>query len=759
MKTGKMLRRKSKMKKRTVSIFLWFILPYILVLLATLGLEQRIYRKSVEILGEETMQLQLSTLENSMYLVDGMITDAENISVELSLEPKYRLALLKLKKSTDNFYDYIDVWKTLNSANFNKDFILDYIIYFPEADFLLTSKTASVTPELYYEDQICYGNMDFQQWKNFLSHAESRGKIYPAQNVKLYNQNERVLSYVRALPFDLKKPEAVLQIFIRERTIQDAFDDYARENQGMIVLAGPDGTMLAVKGDFDQRQCLPDGISFNQDSDYQYLEPCAGQRWGDYLVYVTSEKTGLTYLSVLPEELTLHKVIEVKLEILAVTGMLLLVIITLGCLVSRLNLQSVEDIYSKLSGFGGGRKGISSAYTDINENLDSLLASHDRLSASFQKQASRIISGMTKELLQGTMSNVEEVLNMVEEIGITVRTEHYCTAIFKILKTDDPYLQKQTLESIILSQSQNDVLVTDYAQNRVAVLFCENESPEAFAELTEKRMQQCADKIRERGIQAFCVIGPTVDSVADVQNSTAAAVRILPNILFDGSRMVYSYDRMQRNYDNSFYSAELEQKLIHMVRQGKKEDVLDFLEKLIADHCASEENVLKRKSVYLRLGATLEKIQGGNIWYTAFYKALEQSNDESTIVNELKSRYMELTEEYLSQKKNSNEKMILEIQKYIRENYMNASLCLADIAEKFNISEVYFSQTFKAVTDENFSTYLEKLRMEEARKLLHGTDKTVEEVAEMVGYNSINTFHKAFKRVNGITPGAFKKLK
>ncbi len=746
------------MKKQTILTFLRFILPYVLVMLTILVLGQEIYMNSVKVLSEETMQVQLSTLENSMQVVDRMLSGAENISVELSLEQKYRIALLKMKKRIDNFYDYIDVWKTLNNANFNKEYVLDYVIYFPNNEFLLTSKTASTSPELYYEDQIIYNNMDFEQWDSFLGQADRLGKIYPSSEVKLYRQKQRVLSYVRVVPFDLKEPEAVLQIFIREKDILDAFDDYVQDNHGLVAMLDPDGNILTSKGNYEPLENVLGKLSFEKKRDYLYLAPEKDQKWGNYLVYTVSPESGITYISILPEEIILENVNSVRQEVLGISAIILLIIMFLGFLATFQNVKSVKKISQKLWDFGNRKTGMTDAYSAINENLDSLLASHDRLSVTFQKQASRIINGMTMDLIMGLCGNVEEVLDTVEETGIKVRTKNYCVAIYKIAAPDNLALQKLVVEDAILGQSQNDVLVADYAKDRIAVLFCSDKDSQAFLSMVDKRLHQSTASIHEKGIEGFCVIGPVVESVEDIHKSTAAAARTILNILFDGNVTVYVYDNIYKNYANVLYNFETEQKIINMVKQGNDEGAQKYLQNLISERMAAEDNILKRKSFYLQLCGTLAKIQSEHVRYSELYKRIEQSNNEEDIIRILKDKYSEVTEEYLAQKKNGNSDIILVIQKYIQDHYTDPSLCLAEIAEKFNISEVYFSQTFKNVTGENFSGYLETIRMEQARYLLRNSDKTVEEVSNMVGYNSINTFHKAFKRVNGVTPGAFKKI-
>ena len=51
-----------------------------------------------------------------------------------------------------------------------------------------------------------------------------------------------------------------------------------------------------------------------------------------------------------------------------------------------------------------------------------------------------------------------------------------------------------------------------------------------------------------------------------------------------------------------------------------------------------------------------------------------------------------------------------------------------------SLSSAYFSRLFKQETGENFIDYLIKIRMENAKKLLEGTDYKTYEISELVGY-------------------------
>ena len=94
-------------------------------------------------------------------------------------------------------------------------------------------------------------------------------------------------------------------------------------------------------------------------------------------------------------------------------------------------------------------------------------------------------------------------------------------------------------------------------------------------------------------------------------------------------------------------------------------------------------------------------------------------------------------------------RMIDEISAYIREHYSEAEMTLASVAERFHISESHLSFSFKAQQGTNFFSYVESLRIARAKTLLREDNQKICDIARMVGYSSVNSFCRAFKRSTG----------
>lgn len=105
---------------------------------------------------------------------------------------------------------------------------------------------------------------------------------------------------------------------------------------------------------------------------------------------------------------------------------------------------------------------------------------------------------------------------------------------------------------------------------------------------------------------------------------------------------------------------------------------------------------------------------------------------------------------------NRNVQKIKQAVDYVQENY-SKNLNMAVVSNYISMNYSLFSYSFKQYTGSNFVTYLKKLRMEEAKKLLADTDMRVIEISQKVGYDNEKHFMKMFKGTYGVSPSEYRK--
>ncbi len=87
-----------------------------------------------------------------------------------------------------------------------------------------------------------------------------------------------------------------------------------------------------------------------------------------------------------------------------------------------------------------------------------------------------------------------------------------------------------------------------------------------------------------------------------------------------------------------------------------------------------------------------------------------------------------------------------------------ADLSLSYIAEQLNVSPAYLSGLFKKECGCTLTEYVNRMRLEQAIRLLSDAEKQIQTIAYECGFQDPNYFIRLFKRHTGMTPGQYRKM-
>ena len=111
-----------------------------------------------------------------------------------------------------------------------------------------------------------------------------------------------------------------------------------------------------------------------------------------------------------------------------------------------------------------------------------------------------------------------------------------------------------------------------------------------------------------------------------------------------------------------------------------------------------------------------------------------------------------LAESFTSNTANST---ILKVIQYVKTNF-NTDLKLEMLGNLFNCNSAYLGKKFREYTGVQFNTYLDIIRIEEAKKLLTSSKMKIYEISKLVGYSNTDYFYLKFKKHTNMTPKEFK---
>ena len=100
--------------------------------------------------------------------------------------------------------------------------------------------------------------------------------------------------------------------------------------------------------------------------------------------------------------------------------------------------------------------------------------------------------------------------------------------------------------------------------------------------------------------------------------------------------------------------------------------------------------------------------------------------------------------------------VIADAQSWLADNYALASP-VSQLVARSGLTERTFKRRFKQATGYTPIDYIQTLRIEEAKQLLEGTDRAIDDVGAAVGYEDPTFFRRLFKRSAGVTPSRYRQ--
>lgn len=101
---------------------------------------------------------------------------------------------------------------------------------------------------------------------------------------------------------------------------------------------------------------------------------------------------------------------------------------------------------------------------------------------------------------------------------------------------------------------------------------------------------------------------------------------------------------------------------------------------------------------------------------------------------------------------------IVAIQSYINEHYTDPNLSVDMLADAFSITAQHLSKSFKEIHGGGIQRYIVGVRIDNGKRLLTANESlSIEQVADETGFTSSQSFIRAFKRMEGVTPGQFRR--
>jgi transcriptional regulator GlxA family with amidase domain len=105
--------------------------------------------------------------------------------------------------------------------------------------------------------------------------------------------------------------------------------------------------------------------------------------------------------------------------------------------------------------------------------------------------------------------------------------------------------------------------------------------------------------------------------------------------------------------------------------------------------------------------------------------------------------------------KSHGDEMVQEVQAYM-ETHLNEKISVEDLSAKFSVGRRNFDRRFIKATGNTPIEYVQRVKIESAKKAFETSRKTINEVMYEVGYSDVKAFREVFRKITGMSPLEYK---
>lgn len=148
---------------------------------------------------------------------------------------------------------------------------------------------------------------------------------------------------------------------------------------------------------------------------------------------------------------------------------------------------------------------------------------------------------------------------------------------------------------------------------------------------------------------------------------------------------------------------------------------------------------------------------GANSYWNLLLHLVEKYTDRNTAI--LAAKYFAIDIDRTSQssfamfqgQKSHKDEEVKKVQEYIEKN-IESRLTVEELADRVAVGRRSFERRFKRATNNSVLEYIQRVKIEVAKRSFESSRKNINEVMFDVGYTDTKAFRTVFKKITGLTP-------
>jgi AraC-type DNA-binding domain-containing proteins len=485
-----------------------------------------------------------------------------------------------------------------------------------------------------------------------------------------------------------------------------------------------------------------------------------------FVSYTVSDINNWKYVAAVPTSYVMMEVNSTRTTVILALFVMLVVGVTLSWVFSYKNAKPIKEINESLKELLGDNNSYKNEYSFLSGSIYSLINRNKDLDEKLNEQVPIIRAAFLRRLLHGNYRDLEEIDSNMVHLDLHIKGEAYVVGIIRIsgyrglinkniLKELD--LSRLIINRTIEEKSYGRAVSCDLNETGIALLLSSDSKDPGTVKSEFESLAKDIYGALHSELQIFVAfaLGSICTSLLDIGYSYNEARQALDHITMNQEDRLVWYNQIKKQVDSYKYSIDMEQNLIGLVKSGDMDELDKFLK------CVQIENFSKRKLTVPLVKLLLSQLSGTLVRLTenlglelAENRLMEITllEDVDYAFNEICKCFRELATTVNAKKDRSDDLLCSNLLAYINEEYKKEDLTLYSVASHFNLTETYLYHFFKEKTGMTFAGYLEKLRIDRAYTLITETVYPISEIALQVGYGSVHSFRRAFKRCKGFIP-------
>jgi two-component system response regulator YesN len=733
---------------------LWkFFLSYLLILsipITILGFVM--YKNTVVSLQNEVEESNLNKLEQVNEMLELQIQGFSQTAAKISINPD--LTPYMVKAGGQNAKEAIE---ELQMYKDNNTFASEVLLYFRGDDMIYSSAGTSTVDAL---TRYIYKFPDSSK-KLFIDDLNNSKTmvVKPVKNLNSIKSGEQnLLTYMIPIPNYNPNPYGTVLFMIRESILTDRIENILGDFKGSVYILDADNQVLASKN--KDSFLSSNEVTEILGSDYgNGIDTINVGKEQFSIIHVRSDATGWSYIVSIPTDQFLKKVLEMKSFVILLFSIVIILGVGLSWFLSFSNYRPIRSLveFVKPSWKEADAYGRRNEYDIIQQSVSATMEQIDAQKPYVKEQ-------FFINLLKGKFKNKQEIDDFVNSQGILFNgTDFFVIAVsFEGEASDEcrEHIMKQ-----FGSFSFQDWMVYGVElieEDKIALIVNAPGNKKDFLQMQKQLMEKILSKLKGiNQMTSLLGVGKMYKDKQKIHRSFIEATAALEHKFKTGRSGIIFFDEIKENQENpTWYPFEEQLTFVQSLKRADQDMAIQTMNAMLNSIAEKDQSILLMKCMCFDIINTILKtINEMNIQqYTKNVKELLNFQTLDELKNDLTILISEICEHVDTTKESKNSEKMNEILDYIHENYRSYELSLEHLADRFKLSSSYLSRYMKDQLGYTFTEYLMSLRLEEVKKELRTSDKTIKEIINNVGYLDVSNFMKRFKKIEGVTPGEYRKM-